>query len=104
MALKKDISRPDGTSGNYIRIIRVMPSELSRDSGNTETYVHFAVFLDENAAKVDNCTPMMEVSSALPPSCLDGFTWTGGFPDAAAWIYSHKAMIDWLSDAEDILD
>ena len=105
MALQKTIIRSDLSEGNYIRLVGVQLPTISKDRGiENNGLILFNVYKSEEAAKQLGADIFATKVINVPASFFQDWTLPDTFDSVAAAVYSKKAEIPGLEDAEDLLE
>ena len=105
MALKKDYQKSDLTIGNYWRLVSVNLPSIDKDKGIGENgSLGFNIYKDEEAVKQLGADIFATKVIQVPASFFQGWELPNTFDSVAAAVYSKKAEIPGLEDAEDLIE
>ena len=104
MALIKELTKHDGTTGNYYRLVRVQLPEADKDVGYSKGLLGFNVYVSEEAVKNLGAGIFEVENIAVDVSFFSGVTLPSSFDELAKIVYSNKKNIPGLEDSKDAVD
>ena len=104
MALKKIVIRQDLSKGDYWRLVVVSLPSIDKDRGiGNNGSLGFNIYKNEQAAKELGADIFATKTIQVPSTFFSQWTLPDTFDSVAAAVYSKKAEIPGLEDAEDLI-